>query len=98
MNQAIEKIGEELRKHQIADESFQNAQQIHNLEMKETNKRQNETMERIEKKLDPIVEIFGNLKWGQKVLVKVGALIGGMIGAGIGIVEFVKILLSFHQK
>lgn len=93
----VQKISEDLHKHQIADESFQNAQQIHNLEMKQFRQEQAEVMKRIEEKLDPVVEMFANLKWGQKVLLRVGAFIGGLIGMSLGILEIIRLIIGLNK-
>lgn len=50
----------------------------------------------LKKDIQPMVEIFNNLKWGNKVLVKLGILLGGTVALIGGILTIIKIWVSFH--
>ena len=40
----------------------------------------------------PMIDIFNNLKWGERVLIRVGIFLGGLVTFAIGVVELFKII------
>ncbi len=45
--------------------------------------------------MKPMIETFGNLKWGEKVLIKIGIFIGALVSVTLGILEIIK--LTYHK-
>lgn len=49
------------------------------------------------KDMKPIIDTFGNLKWGERVLIRVGIFLGGLVTFSIGLVELIKLITNFKK-
>lgn len=52
----------------------------------------NGKIDSLRKEIGPVVEIFNNLRWGEKVLMKIGIFAGGLVTFAIGVVELFRLI------
>ncbi len=90
MKELDQKIVDQLHAHQLADESFQNAQQIHNLEMHAAQVKTEKTMARMEEKLDSWIKVADSLSFSGKLVIKIFGVIVA-IAAGIAALKYLII-------
>jgi hypothetical protein len=49
------------------------------------------------KEFMPVVTIFENLNWSEKVLIKLGKLLAGIVAFVVSILTIIKIYISLHK-
>ncbi len=95
MSQSLDKIVEDLKKHQIIDESFQDAQKIHNLEMKKAQLQTTESMARIEKKIDAWLNVASSFSVSGKIVLKfLGVIVA--VATGIAAIKYIVTGILFN--
>lgn len=50
------------------------------------------------KTVQPLIETFANLKWGQKVLIRLGVFVAGFIGGVWGIIQIIQVFIHYLRK
>lgn len=46
----------------------------------------------LRKDIAPMIEMFSNIRWGEKILLRIGAVLGGLIAFILGILEIIRII------
>lgn len=69
------------------------ANQTHEQLMHEMKK----SLQELREDVKPMIEMFSNIKWGQRVLIRVGAFLGGFIALIWGIIQIINSIIHYNK-